>query len=98
MTVQNHVLGLDQVGMGGQFADVQVVDEAMPAGFYDTNVEKLFRFLARRAGRDDGAEILSQVFEEFSPAGPNIPRTPTRWQCCTASPGVASTIICAGRV
>jgi hypothetical protein len=86
VTVQNHVLGLDQVGMGGQLADVQVVDEAMLAGFYETNVEKLFRFLARRAGRDDGAEILSQVFEEFFAWWPDIPRTPTRWQCCTASP------------
>lgn len=76
MTVQNHVLGLDQVGMGGQLADVQVVDEAMLAGFYETNVEKLFRFLARRAGRDDGAEILSQVFEEFFAWWPEHPAHP----------------------
>ncbi|MDX3067762.1 MULTISPECIES: RNA polymerase sigma factor [Streptomyces] len=67
------VLGLDQVEVDEHLAGVPVVDEAMLAAFYDTHVDKLFKFLARRAGQDDGGEILSQVFEEFFAWWPEHP-------------------------
>ncbi len=76
MTMHNlsrMVLGLDQVEVDEHLAGVPVVDEAMLAAFYDTHVDKLFKFLARRAGQDDGGEILSQVFEEFFAWWPEHP-------------------------
>lgn len=79
MSMQNlsrMVLGLDQVEVDGRLAGMQVVDEAMLAAFYETHAEKLFRFLARRAGQDDGGEILSQVFEEFFAWWPEHPAHP----------------------
>lgn len=79
MTVPNHsgmVRGLNLVEADGRFAGVQVVDEAALATFYETHVEQLFRFLARRAGQDDGGELLSQVFEEFFAWWPDHPAHP----------------------
>jgi len=37
----------------------------MLAAFYEAHEDGVARFLARAAGRDEGKEIFSQVFEEF---------------------------------
>ncbi|QKV90428.1 sigma-70 family RNA polymerase sigma factor [Streptomyces sp. NA02950] len=76
MTVQDDSgagIGRDAAERGGQLAGAPVVDEAMFAAFYEAQVEGVFSFLARKAGRDDGGEILSQVFEEFFTWWPKNP-------------------------
>jgi RNA polymerase sigma-70 factor (ECF subfamily) len=81
------LFGLDQVEADGPMVDeailvasssigAPVVDEAMLAGFYETQVEKLFRFLARKVSQDDGREIADQVFEEFFAWWPENPAHP----------------------
>jgi RNA polymerase sigma factor (sigma-70 family) len=52
-------------GPGGQIPGDAVIDEAMLAAFYEAHEDGVARFLARAAGRDEGKEIFSQVFEEF---------------------------------
>ncbi|MEJ8673004.1 sigma-70 family RNA polymerase sigma factor [Streptomyces sp. MS1.AVA.1] len=71
MTVRNTsdlALGLDLVTAG-----VPAVDEATMAAFYETNVDQVFRYLARVAGQDDGKQLLSQVFLEFFAWWPEHP-------------------------
>ncbi|MFJ9565952.1 RNA polymerase sigma factor [Streptomyces fuscichromogenes] len=71
MTVHNPsdlALGLDLVAAG-----VPAVDEAAMAAFYETNVDQVFRYLARVTGRDDGKQLLSQVFLEFFAWWPDHP-------------------------
>ncbi|MFK4106140.1 RNA polymerase sigma factor [Streptomyces sp. NPDC019531] len=70
------LLGLDQVEADRPIVGAPVVDEAMLADFYETHVDKLFRFLAGKVGRDDGGELLSQVFEEFFAWWPEHPEHP----------------------
>ncbi|MYT03120.1 sigma-70 family RNA polymerase sigma factor [Streptomyces sp. SID5470] len=79
MTMQNHsdmLLGLDQVEADRPIVGAPVVDETMLATFYETHADQLFRFLARKAGPDDGGELLSQVCEEFFAWWPEHPEHP----------------------
>ncbi|MFE4758255.1 RNA polymerase sigma factor [Streptomyces mirabilis] len=79
MTVQNQsamILGLEQVAVGGGISSAPAVDEAMLATFYETHEDGVFRFLARKAGPDDGGEIVSQAFEEFFAWWPEHPAHP----------------------
>jgi RNA polymerase sigma-70 factor (ECF subfamily) len=71
VTVRNTpdlALGLDLVAAGAP-----TVDEATMAAFYEVNVDQVFRYLARVAGRDDGKQLLSQVFLEFFAWWPEHP-------------------------
>lgn len=70
------MLGLDQVAVGGGIVSPAAVDEAMLSIFYEAHEEGLFRFLSRKAGPDDGGEILSQAFEEFFAWWPEHPAPP----------------------
>ena len=77
--MQNHsdmLLGLDQVEADRPIVGAPVVDETMLATFYETHADQLFRFLARKAGPDDGGELLSQVCEEFFAWWPEHPEHP----------------------
>ncbi|MFI2437135.1 RNA polymerase sigma factor [Streptomyces sp. NPDC018693] len=66
----------DAAGPCGPSAGIPVVDEAALAAFYEAHVDRVFRFLARKAGRDDGKLILGQVFEEFFTWWPENPEHP----------------------
>jgi RNA polymerase sigma factor (sigma-70 family) len=80
VTLQDHSQAgadRDEVGPCGQISGIPVVDEAMLAAFYEAHAEKLFKFVARKVGPDDGGELFSQVLEEFFvwwPANPEHPK------------------------
>ncbi|MFF3359385.1 RNA polymerase sigma factor [Streptomyces sp. NPDC002917] len=76
MTVQNHSgagLGRDTAEPSGPILGAPVVDEGMLTAFYEAHVDGVLTFLARKVGRNDGGEILSQVFEEFFSWWPKNP-------------------------
>ncbi|MEU9662893.1 RNA polymerase sigma factor [Streptomyces chartreusis] len=67
----------EALGLDLAMAGVSVVDEAMMAAFYEAHAQTVFRFLAKVAGRDDGGELLSQVFVEFCAWWPEHPTHPS---------------------
>ncbi|MFJ3106519.1 RNA polymerase sigma factor [Streptomyces sp. NPDC086835] len=79
MTLQDHShagLGRDAAEPCGPITVSQVVDEAMLEAFFEAQKDGLLRFLAGKAGRDDGAELFSQVFEQFFAWWPENPEHP----------------------
>ncbi|MEU9272670.1 sigma-70 family RNA polymerase sigma factor [Streptomyces sp. NPDC048251] len=79
MTVQDRSgagLGREAAEPCGEITGIPEIDEAALAAFYEAHVDRVLRFLARKAGRDDGGEILGQVFEEFFAWWPRNPEHP----------------------
>ncbi|MGW0778830.1 RNA polymerase sigma factor [Streptomyces sp. NPDC002835] len=79
MTLQDHSrtgLGRDAAEPCGPITVGQVGDEAMLEAFFEAHRDGLFRFLAGKAGRDDGGELFSQVFEQFFAWWPEHPEHP----------------------
>lgn len=79
MTLQDYSqtgAGRDAAGPRGQIPGTPVIDEATLEAFYEAHVDRLSRFLCRKAGPADGGEILSQVFEKFFVWWPENPEHP----------------------